>query len=101
MFKMNFLKLFANTMGCCDNSSVVKYTVLKNVLEDDNVKEIDWCTYIWECARYSKVDWSKVCKNNDVVYYGPITFLMVISEFLYHQFNITSDNLCIYILHVL
>ena len=81
MFKMNFLMLFANTMGCCDNSSSVKYTVLNNVLEDDNVREIDWCTYIWECARYSKSDWSKRCKTKDVVYYGPITFLMVISEF--------------------
>ncbi|PWA46587.1 hypothetical protein CTI12_AA507210 [Artemisia annua] len=31
MFKMNFLMLFANTMGCYDNSSGVKYTVLNNV----------------------------------------------------------------------
>ncbi|PWA45293.1 Peptidase C48, SUMO/Sentrin/Ubl1 [Artemisia annua] len=37
MFKMNFLMLFANTMRCCDNSSRVKYTVLKNVLENDNL----------------------------------------------------------------
>ncbi|PWA91612.1 hypothetical protein CTI12_AA089080 [Artemisia annua] len=78
MFKMNFLMLFANTMGCCDNSSCVKNTVLNNVLEDDNVREIDWCTYIWECARSSKHEWTKRCKTKDVVYYGPMTFLMLV-----------------------
>ncbi|PWA94318.1 hypothetical protein CTI12_AA062790 [Artemisia annua] len=78
MFKMNFLMLFANTMGCCDNSSVVKYTVLTNVLENDNVQDIDWCSYIWECAKYSKSDWKKAIKDKkEVVYYGPITFLML------------------------
>ncbi|PWA83044.1 hypothetical protein CTI12_AA172490 [Artemisia annua] len=79
MFKMNFLMLFANTMGCCDNSSVVKYTVLTNVLENDNVQDIDWCSYIWESAKYSKSDWKKAIKDKkEVVYYGPITFLMLV-----------------------
>ncbi|PWA41970.1 hypothetical protein CTI12_AA548360 [Artemisia annua] len=98
MFKMNFLILFATTMGCCDNSSVVKYKVLQNVLEDDNVQDIDWCTYIWECARYSKVDWKKNNKNKEVVYYGPITFLMVNSELLCNY--ITSNNLSQVIIYV-
>ncbi|PWA72816.1 hypothetical protein CTI12_AA266580 [Artemisia annua] len=79
MFKMNFLMLFANTMGCCDNSSAVKYTVLTNVLENDNVQDIDWCSYIWESAKYSKSDWKKAIKDKkEVVYYGPITFLMLV-----------------------
>ncbi|PWA80920.1 hypothetical protein CTI12_AA190070 [Artemisia annua] len=86
MFKMNFLMLFANTMGCCDNSSDVKNTVLNNVLEDDNVREIDWCTYIGECARYSKNEWTKRCKTKEVVYYGPITFLMLVYLHYYTKF---------------
>ena len=91
MFKMNFLMLFANTMGSCDNSSEVKYTVLKNVLENDNVQDIDWCTYIWECAKYSKTEWKKSIKNKEVVYYGPITFLMVNPQLLSNY--TTSNNL--------
>ena len=91
MFKMNFLMLFANTMGSCDNSSELKYTVLKNVLQNDNVQDIDWCTYIWECAKYSKTEWKKSIKNKEVVYYGPITFLMVNPQLLSNY--TTSNNL--------
>ncbi|PWA72006.1 hypothetical protein CTI12_AA274790 [Artemisia annua] len=59
IFRMNFLMLVANTFGTCDKSSVAKATVLENVLEEDDVTEIDWCGYVYECARSSKSDWQQ------------------------------------------
>nr|GEX92541.1 leucine-rich repeat protein kinase family protein [Tanacetum cinerariifolium] len=70
---MNILTLIANTLGSCENSSSLKFTVLRNVFEGDDVSNIDWCSCILECASVSKVDWSK----KDVVYYGPVMFLML------------------------
>ncbi|GJZ60565.1 peptidase C48, SUMO/sentrin/Ubl1 [Tanacetum coccineum] len=52
--------------------------MLRNVFEGDDVSDIDWCSYIIECASVSKVDWSKTKKKKDVVYYRPVMFLMVI-----------------------
>lgn len=78
MFKMNFLMLVANTLGECDTYNVVKTTVLENILEEDDVAEIDWCRYVYECAMSSKKDWAKRKKDRtEVVYYGPVTFLVV------------------------
>ncbi|GKC65875.1 hypothetical protein Tco_1098473, partial [Tanacetum coccineum] len=76
MFRMNILTLIANTLGSCDNNSTLKFTVLKNVFEGDDVSDIGWCSYILECASESKLDWSKTRKKKDVVYYGPMMFLM-------------------------
>ncbi|GJQ94810.1 hypothetical protein Tco_0005949 [Tanacetum coccineum] len=77
MFRMNILTLIANTLGSCENNSCLKFTVLRNVFEGDDVSDIDWCSYIIECASVSKVDWSKTKKKKDVVYYGPVMFLML------------------------
>ncbi|GKC23050.1 hypothetical protein Tco_1025200 [Tanacetum coccineum] len=75
MFRMNNLTLIANTLGSCDNSSTMKFIVLKNAFEGDDVSDIDWCSYILECASVSNLDWSKTRKK-DVVYYGLVMFLM-------------------------
>ncbi|GJS17859.1 hypothetical protein Tco_0412331 [Tanacetum coccineum] len=82
MFRMNILTLIANTLGSCDNSSTLKFIVLKNVFEGDDVSDIDWCSYILECASESKLDWSKTRKKKDVVYYGPVMFLMLTYDML-------------------
>ncbi|PWA59440.1 hypothetical protein CTI12_AA391600 [Artemisia annua] len=72
------MKTIANTLGACGNNSVVKTTVLENILEEDDVTEIDWCRYVYECARSSKEDWATRKKDRtEVVYYGPVTFLML------------------------
>ncbi|PWA69335.1 hypothetical protein CTI12_AA309800 [Artemisia annua] len=77
IFRMNFLMLVANTLGECDNNYVVKTTVLENILEEDDVSEIDWCSFVYECARLSKKDWATRKRDRtEVVYYGPVTFLM-------------------------
>ncbi|PWA87409.1 hypothetical protein CTI12_AA035650 [Artemisia annua] len=78
IFRMNFLMLVANTLGECDNNYVVKTTVLENILEEDDVSEIDWCSFVYECARLSKKDWATRKRDRtEVVYYGPVTFLML------------------------
>ncbi|GKB49664.1 hypothetical protein Tco_0900417 [Tanacetum coccineum] len=50
MFRMNILTLIANTLGSCENSSTVNFTVLKNVFEGDEL------TYL----HYTKFDTLKV-----------------------------------------
>ncbi|GJY84437.1 hypothetical protein Tco_0497813 [Tanacetum coccineum] len=81
MFRMNIPTLISNTLKSCDNSSTLKFTVLKNVFEGDYVSDIDWCSYILECTSVSKLDWSKTRKK-DVVNYGPVMFLMELYELI-------------------
>ncbi|GJS50773.1 hypothetical protein Tco_0624135 [Tanacetum coccineum] len=50
MFRMNILTLIANTLGSCENSSCLKFTVLRNVFEGDDL------TYL----HYTKIDTFKV-----------------------------------------
>ena len=75
IFTINFLTLFASTMGTVDNGAKVFPTVLMHVKENDVISEIDWCGYILECLRASKQNWDKVTKGD--YYYGPATFLCV------------------------
>ncbi|PWA65587.1 hypothetical protein CTI12_AA331900 [Artemisia annua] len=76
--KMNFLMLVANTFAACNNTLVVKTTVLENILEEDDVRYIDRCTYVYECARLSKKHWATRKRDKtEVDYYGPVTFLML------------------------
>nr|GEU97811.1 retrovirus-related Pol polyprotein from transposon TNT 1-94 [Tanacetum cinerariifolium] len=39
MFRMNILTLIANTLGSCEDSSSLNFTVLRNVFEGDDVKK--------------------------------------------------------------
>nr|GEU96294.1 ulp1 protease family, C-terminal catalytic domain-containing protein [Tanacetum cinerariifolium] len=42
LFKMNFLMLFANTMGLCETSGVCNMYILRQIRDDVCVKTIDW-----------------------------------------------------------
>ncbi|GJV46379.1 hypothetical protein Tco_1430915 [Tanacetum coccineum] len=42
MFKINYLMLFANCMIHCDNSSRLKYYVIKNIKSFDIISDFDW-----------------------------------------------------------
>nr|GEZ83064.1 ulp1 protease family, C-terminal catalytic domain-containing protein [Tanacetum cinerariifolium] len=42
LFKMNFLMLFANTMGLCEKSGVCNMNILKKITDDVCVEKIDW-----------------------------------------------------------
>ncbi|PWA40472.1 hypothetical protein CTI12_AA560510 [Artemisia annua] len=74
MFKINFLMLFASTMGTLDSGVKCPYNVLRNVKEDDDIADIDWCGYILDCLKGSKHNWNDVKKSGNY-YYGPLTLL--------------------------
>ncbi|PWA48886.1 hypothetical protein CTI12_AA488630 [Artemisia annua] len=74
MFKINFLMLFASTMGTLDSGGKCPYNVLRNVKEDDDIADIDWCGYILDCLEGSKHNWKDVKKSGNY-YYGPLTLL--------------------------
>ncbi|GKA42619.1 hypothetical protein Tco_0735279 [Tanacetum coccineum] len=61
MFRMNIWTLIANTLGSCENSSTVNFTVLKNVFEGDDVSDIDWLMFLMlTYLHYTKFDMLKV-----------------------------------------
>ncbi|PWA42714.1 hypothetical protein CTI12_AA542010 [Artemisia annua] len=73
MFDLNFLMLFANCLGTCSNSSMLKYHVLENVMSSKDIPNIDWCVFIWNCIKESKKKWDDKTLEN--WYYGPhVTF---------------------------
>nr|GEZ34268.1 hypothetical protein [Tanacetum cinerariifolium] len=41
--------------------------LLKNVFEGDNVSDMDWCSYIIECANVSNLDWVTKLKKGRCV----------------------------------
>nr|GFA36527.1 hypothetical protein [Tanacetum cinerariifolium] len=68
LFKMNFLMLFANTMGLCETSGVCSMNILKQIRDDVCVKTVDWCNYIMKCLKDSKNNFdteSNVLSLND------------------------------------
>ncbi|GKA12295.1 hypothetical protein Tco_0691841 [Tanacetum coccineum] len=78
MFQMNYLMLFANCMLNCDNSSILKYFVTKNIKSKDIISDFNWCEFIWNHIRTSKVNWDDSTSEN--WYYEPNTVLMTNQE---------------------
>ncbi|GJZ81167.1 hypothetical protein Tco_0646161 [Tanacetum coccineum] len=76
MFQMNYLMLFANYMINCDNSSILKYFVTKNIKSKDIISDFNWYEFIWNHIRTSKVNWDDSTSEN--WYYEPNTVLMLI-----------------------
>ena len=77
LFKINFLTLFASTMGTLDSGGKCPDNVLRNVREDDDIADIDWCGYILDCLEGSKHNWEDVKRSGNYYYYGPLTLLNV------------------------
>lgn len=75
LFKMNFLMLFANTMASCESSGTCSNTILNHIMDDVQVESLDWCGFIIDCLRVSKVNWKR--ENPGCFYVGPVTFLVV------------------------
>nr|GEU57996.1 hypothetical protein [Tanacetum cinerariifolium] len=73
MFKINFITLSESTMGTLENGGRVPTKLLKCIKEEDDIAEIDWCDYILDCLRTSKLNWKDV-KTKKNFYYGPLTF---------------------------
>ncbi|GJT33910.1 hypothetical protein Tco_0924329 [Tanacetum coccineum] len=76
MFQINYLMLFANCMINCDNTSRLKYYVIKNIKSSDIISDFDWCSFIWDHIKTSKIGWDDRTVQN--WYYGPNTVLMLI-----------------------
>ncbi|PWA40550.1 hypothetical protein CTI12_AA561830 [Artemisia annua] len=53
IFELNYLMLFANCFGSCKNTAMLKYDVLENIKTSEDIPNIDWCTFIWNCIKES------------------------------------------------
>ncbi|GKD17421.1 hypothetical protein Tco_1206579 [Tanacetum coccineum] len=73
LFKVNFLTLFTNTMCKADGlKGDICLDVVKRVREDTVISDIDWCGYVYDCLRDSKLPKGT---NN---YPDPLTFLILL-----------------------
>ncbi|GJY88851.1 hypothetical protein Tco_0503479 [Tanacetum coccineum] len=71
LFKVNFLTLFTNTMCKADGlKGEICLDVVKRLREDTVISQIDWCGYVYDCLRDSKLP------NGTNNYLGPLTFLI-------------------------
>nr|GEZ65383.1 ulp1 protease family, C-terminal catalytic domain-containing protein [Tanacetum cinerariifolium] len=75
LFKMNFLMLFANTMGLCETSGVCNMSILKKIKDDVCIEKLDWCSYIITCLKESKQKWVNPATHH---YTGPLTFMILL-----------------------
>ncbi|GJR83807.1 peptidase C48, SUMO/sentrin/Ubl1 [Tanacetum coccineum] len=72
LFKVNFLTLFTNTMCKVDGlKGEICLDVVKRLRENTVISQIDWCGYVYDCLRDSKLPNGT---NNNL---GPLTFLIL------------------------
>ena len=100
MFKMSILVLFSNILGLaglggqCRPSLIVPY-----ITEETKIDKIDWCKYVLDCLKISKVGWKKDDKNS--YYAGPLTALIVsayisiLCNLFFSQYSHVKKILCI------
>nr|GFA01186.1 ulp1 protease family, C-terminal catalytic domain-containing protein [Tanacetum cinerariifolium] len=90
LFKMNFLKLFANTMGLCETSGLCNMNILKKIRDDVCIEKIDWCSYIITCLRESK---QKSVNPATHHYTGPLTFMILLyrHDTKFDDFDVTRQ----------
>ncbi|GKD56422.1 hypothetical protein Tco_1289809 [Tanacetum coccineum] len=73
LFKVNHLTLFTNTMGKADRlNGQICLDVARRLREDSVISDIDWCGYIYDCLRDSKLP------PGTNHYIGPLTFLILL-----------------------
>ncbi|GJV99057.1 hypothetical protein Tco_1554309, partial [Tanacetum coccineum] len=73
LFKVNFLTLFTNTMGKADGlKGQICLDVVRRLRKDSVISDIDWCGYIYDCLRDSKLP------SGTNHYLGPLTFLILL-----------------------
>nr|GEZ82373.1 hypothetical protein [Tanacetum cinerariifolium] len=85
LFKVNFLTLFTNTMGKADGlKGQICLDVVRRLREDFVISDIDWCGYIYDCLRDSKLP------GGTNHYLGPLTFLII---FMMNETKLRCKNL--------
>ncbi|GKC30434.1 hypothetical protein Tco_1037728 [Tanacetum coccineum] len=73
LFKVKFITLFTNTMGKADGlKGQICLDLVRRLREDSVISDIDWCGYIYDCLRDSKLP----SRTNH--YLGPLTFLILL-----------------------
>ncbi|KVI05140.1 hypothetical protein Ccrd_016529 [Cynara cardunculus var. scolymus] len=75
-FKLNFLILISNTMAEGMKMGICNLNILSYIREDTVIHDLDWCSYIWDCLKVSKLGWKR---DADISFYtGPLTFLTLL-----------------------
>ncbi|KAJ9561768.1 hypothetical protein OSB04_006928 [Centaurea solstitialis] len=74
-FKLNLLVLFVNLMVECTSMGSCQLNFLVKLRDEEMIKRIDWCTFIFDKLRASKQHWSR--DNRNCFYAGPLTYLMM------------------------
>ncbi|GJY29139.1 hypothetical protein Tco_0404906 [Tanacetum coccineum] len=73
LFKVNFLTLFTNTMAKADGlKGQICLDVVRRLREDSVISDINWCGYIYDSLRDSKLP------GGTNHYLGPLTFLILL-----------------------
>ncbi|PWA86086.1 hypothetical protein CTI12_AA142780 [Artemisia annua] len=77
LFRMNFLMLFANTMGICETQGACSMNILKRINDDiiEKVESINWCKFIIDSLGQSLQRWKK---NKSTHFTGPQTFMTLL-----------------------
>nr|GEW03772.1 hypothetical protein [Tanacetum cinerariifolium] len=71
LFKVNFLTLFTNTMDKADGlKGQICLDVVRRLREDFVISDIDWCGYIYDCLRDSKLPGGSLPWSLNISYYS-------------------------------
>ncbi|PWA65667.1 ulp1 protease family, C-terminal catalytic domain-containing protein [Artemisia annua] len=73
-FQMNFLVLFATVLGRVSSMGTVNLRFIPSLHSLENVKEMNWCQYLLNYLKSSKINWSGGKKH----FYGPLLLLELI-----------------------
>ncbi|GJW27088.1 200 kDa antigen p200 [Tanacetum coccineum] len=85
MFQINYLMLFANYMINCNNTSRLKYHVIKNIKSSDIISDFDWFSFIWDHIRTSKIGWNDRTLQN-------CSFTCIILNVMFGLVDVIEEN---------
>lgn len=85
MFKMNMLVLMMTLLAEGIKCGTVNQKILPCIENVEEIANMDWCGYIFECLRRSKIGWRK--DGNKSCYSGPLLFLTVNISLLFRVFS--------------
>ncbi|PWA79200.1 hypothetical protein CTI12_AA132050 [Artemisia annua] len=78
MFLLNFFVVLSSCL-CLPGSGVACQKILSFIPDfDDDIKKLDWCSYLLDCLKDSKKKWNKYDTSGANYYCGPVTFLSLL-----------------------
>nr|GEW77414.1 hypothetical protein [Tanacetum cinerariifolium] len=78
-FKLNIIMLFANIIGCRKKTGSYEFEILKHIIRDTNLCNINWCQYVSNSLPLCKDGWKKDLLNN--FFCRPVTLLTLLLDF--------------------